>query len=329
LPFVFKTSLDIPFMNDFFNFQEIYRIVHKYFIHFVVVGVIAVLLSALFSSPYFITPRFKSTARIYPVNIAVTSNESESEQMLEIINSNDIKFKMFDAFRLDEVYNIRKDNPHYLTYMLGEYNRFVSVNKTEFETVEISVLDKEPARAALMCDSIIHFYNLKVREMHALKNWEMVKILSDNMKRRIAERDSLVEVLRTQRRNFHLLDFTHQAREVTRGYMNALTEGGISNQGEREIRQLYDNLAEKGTDNFITQTLLEQTMGTLDSLKKNYEVHLSEAKKEISYCFVVESPVPSDKKAYPVRWVIVAVATFSTLFLALLIITLLDRRKKN
>ena len=316
-------------MNDFFNYQEIFRIIRKYFFHFVTIGVVAVLLSALFSSPLFITPKFKSTARIYPVNIAVTSDESESEHMLEILNSNDLKLKMFDAFRLDEVYKIRRDDPRYFTYMLGEYNRNVSVNKTEFETAEISVLDKDPVRAARMCDSIIHYYNLKVREMHSGKNWEMVKILTDNMKRRTAERDSLAELLRRQRKDYHILDFNNQAREVTRGYMNVLSEGGVNSQGDREIRQLYDNLAEKGSENFVIQTLLDQTMMTLDSLKENYEVHLSEATKEITYCFVVENPVPADKKSYPVRWMIVAFATLSTLFLALLVLTVLDRRKEK
>ena len=70
-------------------------------------------------------------------------------------------------------------------------------------------------------------------------------------------------------------------------------------------------------------------MMTLDSLKENYEVHLSEATKEITYCFVVENPVPADKKSYPVRWMIVAFATLSTLFLALLVLTVLDRRKEK
>ena len=82
-------------MNDFFDNQKLLIIIRKRLLHFVVIGIIAIILSAIFSSPFFITPKFRSTARIYPINLAVMSTESETEQMLEIISSNDIKFKIF------------------------------------------------------------------------------------------------------------------------------------------------------------------------------------------------------------------------------------------
>ena len=37
------------------------------------------------------------------------SEESQSEQLLEIINSLDIKLRIIDAFNLSEVYKIKKD----------------------------------------------------------------------------------------------------------------------------------------------------------------------------------------------------------------------------
>ena len=88
-------------MNDFFDNQQIVQIIRKRFFHFIIIGILAVALSALFSSPTFMKPKFRSSARIYPINLAVMSMESETEQMLEIINSNDIKLRMFDAFNLE------------------------------------------------------------------------------------------------------------------------------------------------------------------------------------------------------------------------------------
>ncbi len=230
---------------------------------------------------------------------------------------------------LDEVYEIDKNEPSYLTYMLGEYNTHVSTNKTEFETVEISVMDKDPQRAAAMCDSIISFYNEKVREMHTVKNWEMVKILQNNMKLRMAERDSLHEILKLQREQFQILDFPTQVREVTRGYMEALSAGRDNTPGGREIKQLYNNLSEKGGDAYMTETHFRKLNSTIDSLKFLYDINISEATKHITYCFVVEKPIPADKKAYPVRWMIVAVSTLASLFMALLLFTFLHYRKEN
>ncbi len=89
-------------MDNFFDNQRILNLIWKRKFHFVIVGIIAVVLSAIFSGSAFITPKFKSTARVYPTtNIAVFSDESRTEQMLELINSRDIKLKMFEAFELD------------------------------------------------------------------------------------------------------------------------------------------------------------------------------------------------------------------------------------
>ena len=189
-------------MNDFFDNQRILNLIWKRKFHFVIVGLIAIALSAVFSGPTFITPKFKSSARIYPINLAVLSNESQTEQMLEIVNSRDIKLKMFDAFELDKVYKLSREDPHYLTYMLYLYNTNVKASKTEFETVEIEVLDKDPQRASNMCDSIIHFYDLKVGELERIKNKEMVDISQKWLKRKYAELDSLMPILDTLKNKY-------------------------------------------------------------------------------------------------------------------------------
>jgi len=311
-------------MNDFFDNQKILLVIRKRFLHFVVIGVVAIVLSAIFSSPYFITPKFKSAARVYPINLAVMSTESETEQLLEIISSNDIKFRVFDAFRLNEVYGVPKEDPQYITNMLSEYNSNVSAKKTEFETVELSVLDKDPVRACQMCDSIIVFYNQKVRELHSSKNWEMTKILSDNIRLRTRERDSLLQVINEHRKQYQVLDFNTQVRDVTRGYMDALATGRENTSGGREIKKLYNSLSEKGGEFFILENSLVKTTKTIDSLKVQYDINYSEATKIISYCHVVEKPVPADKKAYPVRWMLVALTLFSSLFFALLLFIILE-----
>jgi uncharacterized protein involved in exopolysaccharide biosynthesis len=55
---------------------------------------------------------------------------------------------------------------------------------------------------------------------------------------------------------------------------------------------------------------------------------LAEYEKEITYSHVVENPFPADKKAYPVRWLIVAFSTLSAVFFSLLVFLILDYRKE-
>ncbi|VAW20885.1 hypothetical protein MNBD_BACTEROID01-1572 [hydrothermal vent metagenome] len=316
-------------MNNFFDNQRILNIIWSRKTHFMIIGAIAIVLSVFFSSKTFIEPRYKSSARIYPINLFPFSDESETEQMLEIINSEDIKRRMFDAFDLDKVYHISKDDPHYMTYMMHRYNTNVGASKTEFETVEIKVLDTNPVRACNMCDSIIHFYNQKVRDMHAVKSWEMVKITKDGLNEKQTQLDSILERLKGIRGEYGILNYNSQVKEVTKGYMEALAANKVSTVGTQKIKALYDNLVKEGDETNLLEVRFRQLVSVIDSLTLEHEFYLQEAQKEITYCHIVEYPVPADKKSYPVRWLIVLISVLSTTFIALLVFLILDYKKEK
>lgn len=316
-------------MNNFFDNRRILLIVWNRKFHFVIVGIIAVLISAIFSGPAFIAPKFKSTARIYPTNIYVISEESETEQMLEVINSRDIALRMVEAFHLDEVYKIKKDDPQYLTYVLDKYKKNVSASKTQFETVEIKVMDEDPQRASNMCDSVIHFYNEKVGNMHRLKSWEMVEIANRMLVKKNAEYDTLKNRLSAMQKTYGVFDLRGQSPEITRGYMNALSSGRTTSADAKKIEKLYENFTEGSTEIAWLEKQTRSAMEAIDSISRVREVNLMDYEKEITYSHVVEHPIAADKNSYPVRWLIVVVTTFSAVFMALLLFLVLDYRKWN
>jgi len=314
-------------MDNFFNNQRILQLIWKRKFHFIIIGVIAIVLAAIFSGPTFIKPKFKSTARVYPINTFVFSKESETEQMIEVLNSNDIKFRMFDAFDLDKVYRINKEDPNYLTYMFDLYNTNVSVSKTEFETAEVKVLDHDAGRASNMCDSIVKFYNQKMREMHKAKDLEMVVIARKGMDKNETELASIELKLDSLREATGIISFNEQVPELTRGYMTALANGRGSAGDTKKIENLYDNFSKDGTKAARLESQFNHTMMAIDSLKNVHDFYLSEYEKDITYSHVVQYPFPADKKAYPIRWLIVLLSTVAAEFLALLVFLVLDYRQ--
>lgn len=316
-------------MKDFFNNQRILDIIWKRKFHFIAIGVIAIILSAVFSSPTFITPKFKSSARIYPTNNIFTfSDESETEQMLEIVNSRDIKLRMFDAFNLPEVYKIDKNDPHYLTYMLDIYNTNVSVSKTEYETVEIKVMDENPERAANMCDSIISFYNQKAGSMHAVKYREIVRLTNDRLQQKYAELDSLKDIFDTYRNSYHIFDYKNQVKEVTKSYMKTFTNNKSTSSDKNYLKTQYENLMNYGIDASVVEDRYLKTKITIDSMIETMVINEAEASKKITFSHIVDTPIPADKKSYPVRWFIVALSLFSALFAGLVFFLILDYKKQ-
>jgi capsular polysaccharide biosynthesis protein len=314
-------------MENFFDNRRILDLIWKRKFHFITIGLIAILLSAIFSGPTFITPKFKSTTRIYPSNIWNMSEESNTEQMLEILNSNDIKFRMFDAFDLSDVYEINKEDPNYVTYMLDLYNTNVKVSKTEYETAEIEVLDFDPNRASNMCDSIVHFYNQKVRQIHKAKDKEMVDISFKSLEKKRKELVKLEQRLDSLREATGIISFNRQVPELTRGYMTALANGRGNSSDTKKIENLYENFSENGGRAMILENKFDKTVEVIDSLTIIYERYMVEYEKDITYSHIVEYPFPADKKSYPVRWLIVMLSTLSAVFIGLLVFLVLDFNK--
>ncbi|HAH22189.1 MAG TPA: hypothetical protein DCL77_00185 [Prolixibacteraceae bacterium] len=315
-------------MTNYFNNQNLLEIVWKWKKHLIIVGILAILLSAFFSSALFIKPKYKSTARIYPSkNIYVFSEESQSEQILEIISALDIKLRVIDAFNLSEVYKISKQEPQYLTYMLTEFNDNVKFKKTEFETIEIQVLDTDPKRACAMCDSIVTFLDDKVRSLHRLKYEEVVRIARKDYAVLSHQVDSVEAKLDFIRKEYGIVDYNAQAKEITKGMVKVLSDQKKGTTGGKEIEKWMENFKEKGGEFALLDQQQKLLVVQRSELKKLLDAAISDATKKIIYGLKVESPVPADKKAYPARMFIVLISTLAALFVALLAILVIENKR--
>jgi hypothetical protein len=245
------------------------------------------------------------------------------------MSSRDVKLKVIDALRLDTVYKIQKENPQYMTYMMDMYNENIDIRKTEYETVEITVLDKDPNRACVICDSIIHFYNLKVAEMHAVKYYEIYDLTDKRLKQKYAELDTLKPKYEKFTKEYNFADYNNQVKEVTKAYMKAIAAQGRELPESSKIKKQYDNVLNYGSEAYAVMMRYLDTRIKIDSMIESKTIALAEATKQITYSHVVETPVPADKKSYPVRWVIVMFTLISTLFAGLLVFLVLDYRKRE
>ncbi len=316
-------------MTNFFDNQNLLETLWKWKKHLIVVGILAVVFSVFFSSSLFIKPKYKSTARIYPSkNIYVFSDESESEQLLEIIGAQDIKLRLIDAFDLSKVYKISKNEPQYLTYMMSEFNDNISFKKNEYETIEISVLDADPKRAAAMCDSIISFLDDKILTMHRIKYVEAANVAKKEMNLITQQIDSVKTRMDFLRKEYNILDYGLQTKEITEGMVEVLVKQKSNSADGKRIEKWMKDLAEYGGefDMLNKQQLMMVTQ--LEALKKIYDEAISGSSKKIIYGQRIQNPIPADKKSYPVRSLIVFFSTFAALFTAILVILFLENKKK-
>jgi capsule polysaccharide export protein KpsE/RkpR len=296
-------------------------------VHLAVIVIIALALSAIFSGPAFIKPKYKSFAIVYPSNIAPYSDENETEQMLQILQSKDISDSIIQKFNLIEHYGIDINDPEYFSWLMWEYSQNVKISKTPYEGVNIEVLDTDPQIASDMVASILDFYNNKVRRMHEQKFGEVVKMYKRAIQKKEAYIDSLKLQLTDLSKQYGLMDYRAQSEQITKGYLKTIDGSGAAHVKDKEVNQMKQNIEEKGGDMILLQNLINYEAGKYADLKYDYERAYMDYDRQFTYANIVTKPFPADKKAYPVRWLIVVISTLAAFFVSFIVILILENYK--
>jgi LPS O-antigen subunit length determinant protein (WzzB/FepE family) len=153
-------------MDKYFNNLPLLKAVFKFKWHIMAITILAAALGAIFSGPKFITPKYKSEAIVYPNGRSEFSDETFTEQMLQVMESQEILDSVAETFDLMSHYEIDKNYQFAKTALIGEYRDRVSITKTLYDAVKIKDLVDDPELAYPMVNEIIRLDNVKFREIH-------------------------------------------------------------------------------------------------------------------------------------------------------------------
>jgi len=310
-----------------FDALFIIDILLKYKMHLIIIGVVSVILSVIFSSPFFIKPKFKSTAVVYPSNLIPYSTESPTEQMLQLFASEDIRDALIDDFDLYTHYEVDTSQDYPKTILHGMMIENIKIDKTKFESVEINVWDWDPHVAKSMADSVISKVHEKARQLQRSKTEEVLIITKNQLDLKKAEMDSMENEIREIRQKFGILDFEEQVNSFSRVYYTEVA-AGRAGTGGRPMDKVMQNLQAKGGEYVSIKEHLWRIRGQYNDYKKEYEDLERDMIKELTYSNVVTSPVAAEKKSYPVRSLIVLMFTGSMLLLSFIILVLYENSKR-
>jgi len=305
----------------------LFDLLKKYYKHLIVIGITSVILSAVFSSEYFITPMYKAEAIVYPQNLIPYSTESPTEQMLQLLESTDIRDALIEDFDLYNHYDIDTSQKYPLTMLHSQMRENIQIDKTKFESVEITVMDRDPVIASQIADSLVEKFNLKARTLQREKTAEVVTILKNQLDFYKHQMDSMESTLKDIRVNYEILDFEEQMNSFSRVYYTAMKEGKAGS-GNHKLDKVMTNMKEKGGEAISLKEHLWRTRGTYNDVKVMYEDVLKDLTKELTYSNIVTRPVPAERKSYPVRSLMVLGFTLSVLLFSMIVIIVTESYKR-
>lgn len=310
-------------MNKDFENLFIPGLLNKWKWHLLVIGILSGVAAAVFSGKPFITPKFKSTAIVYPVNLVPYGEESVAEQLLQLFQSSEVRNAVIRKFDLAKHYGVNCQSTNPSLELIREYNDHVSINKTEYESVEIVVMDKDPIAASHIANQLISQMNVYARKIQRDKSREIHRMLAMQLDAKKREMDSLQNRLYELRTKFGIIDFEKQIKEITKGYVAGLNRG----QTNGSIVELKNNFGEKGGEYLDLLGKWEVGLSYYAKIKTSYDDVSADISKELTYANVVTKPYVADSKSYPIRWLIVLVSVVSSLFAGFIILLILEKNK--
>lgn len=326
--------------NDFTDSFKVAIFLFKWRKTLIILGIVAAVLSAIFSSPLFITPLFKSTVIMYPASsnsisksllnenanlkqdILEFGEEQQTQQMLQILNSNKIRDKVILKFKLAEHYGIAPGSRYYQTRLFNRFSSNITFKLTEYLAVKITVLDKDPQMAADMANDIAALLDSVKNDMQkerAIQGFKIVEAEYLSQQKQVqAMEDSL-----THYRKLGVNDYETQAEMMNRQLAMEVAKGNT--RGINALEEKLEILSDYGGPYVSIRDALYHEKKQLSFLKARYEEAKIDAYQAIPQKFIVENAYKAERKSYPIIWIVVVLSTLSTLLAGMLIIFLVER----
>ncbi len=262
-----------------------------------------------------------------PIGLLAFGEEEQTEQLLQILQSDQIKSKIIEKFDLLNHYEIDPGSKNKYTVLNNKMKKNIKIKKTKYMSVVIEVLDKDPVVAANIANEISNQVDTTMNNIlreRAMVAFKLVETEYTEMGNNIKKMEDSLKVLRSH----GIYDYVAQSERLLQGYANAINDN--DKQAIRVFEQKLDTFGKYGGSFISISDFVVLEKRNFADLKQKYIQAKVETEQIVPQKFVVDKAAPDDRKAYPKRSMIVmqsAVSAFVLGYIVLLIISMIRRNK--
>ena len=270
-----------------------------------------------------IKPLFRSVVVLYPTtNVVETQtlfgiqssstelfgDETATEKVLQILRSDDIKNYLVGRYGLMKHYGISETAKYKYTLLDAKFSRYIQSRKTQYNSVEISVLDPDPVVASTMANDIASRVDTVFN--HIVKN---------------AGRKSYRAIYNSY---FEQLQRVHQLEDSLNKTGQAVSPGDFR-AGKSNAVSWISASAHYSPEFLRLINMFESENENLSAIRERLTEAQMLAEQDLPYTHIINKANVPEKKALPHRSVIVLTSSLAAVMLMIFILGLLDSVVKN
>jgi capsular polysaccharide biosynthesis protein len=321
-----------------FSFVDIVSLIWKYRKHLIIIGLSAAILTAIFTAPIFIKPKYKSEVVFYPTTINSIGNamftdlnkreadplafgeEEEAENALQLLNSSALQERIVKNFSLMKHYDINVKGRSPRTDLAEKMGKNINFERTRHLAVQITVLDEDPQKAADIANGIGEIYDSVKTEIQHQVALEALQIVQDQFK----EKEKEVWDIRTSLKELGDKGITNY-EEQSRAISEEIYKAGMNSSRGKYLKEEQNKLAKyAGEFTYLNETLILE-LENLSQLRKRFEKSKVDVEKTLPQKFVLTRASAAEKKSYPIRSLLVLLVTAATGLLSVVILLIMNQ----
>jgi len=325
------------------NSVNLVFLMHKWRFPLLIITSVSIVAAIIFSSPFFIKPKFKSSVIMFPVatnsisKVLISPNsgikedilgigeEEQAEQMLQILNSNLIRDRIVEKYNLMDHYSINPESNYKYTKLFNRYEDNIRFRRTEYMAVKVVVLDKDPQMAADIANDIAALVDSAKNDMQRVRARMAFQIVEEEYKKLELEVQKIVDSLMVLG-EMGIHDYERQS-EVLNLQM-AIAMRNNDHTGIKLLQEKLDLIGKYGGTYLSLKNALEFKTEQLTLLKTKFQEAKVDAEQNLPQKFIVNKAFKAERKSYPIRSLIVLVSAFSAFFMTILIILFIENFSK-
>lgn len=312
-----------------FDSTNVFFFFIRWWKHLAIICLIAAVAAAIFSSPRYITPKFESYTTMFP-STAVSLSRSvilawkdfnefgeveEAERLLQVLESATVRDRMIEAFNLKDHYYIPPDAKYINTMLREEYRGSFKFRRTKYGAVEIRVRDNDPQMAADMANYITALVDTVMNEMRRERLVLAYDVAEKEYLDMLNQAQEYQDTLRVVMKQ-GVLDIESQVMMITRQLAKDLSDRNQA--GSDLLEDRLQTVGELGSTQLFQSSFLRMIVGDLMVLQRRYQEAKADLDNFVPFKFTIDDAYVAEKKVYPVRWLIVFLATFGAGFMGVI-----------
>ncbi len=315
-----------------FNFLELIKFIIKWRKQLAIITISAAVVSYLIT--FALKPEYKSKAVFYPGTVNSISyalfyslkeraqdalaygDEENVEQYMQLAKSSQLREKISADFNLMEHYGIDANDPKRYAKLNKKFDKYVSVNRTPFNSVEVIVFDTDPELSARIANAVMYNTDSLKKLSQRIVAQQAYNIVKQEYENKVAIIDSLSQMTRTLGS-----EGVYNVEEQSRGLAELIGKGTNNSFTDKERKNLGQHVGDFVSLDEQIRFEAEQ----LTDLRKKYNQCKLDLDSKLSNIFVVDIAQPNYDKTYPMRLIIAILTAVAAFIFSIIGIVVMER----